>query len=102
MTGLTEPATKRPRKMTREPQSEPASTPTIALPAKPQTKAALVEGLLRADEGTSIAELCKATGWLPHSCRAFLTGLRKKGKGIERGRRGDVTVYKLSVSAEPA
>lgn len=102
MTGLTKPATRRPRKMTREPQSEPASTLTIAPPAKPQSKAALIEGLLRADEGTSIAELCKATGWLPHSCRAFLTGLRKKGKGVERGRRGDVTVYKLSVSAEPA
>jgi hypothetical protein len=35
----------------------------------------------------------QATDWLPHSVRAALTGLKKKGHAIERGRRDDVTFY---------
>lgn len=54
-------------------------------------KSASVEQLLTRDGGTSLDELTAATGWQPHSCRAFLTGLRKKGWAIERKKREDGT-----------
>ncbi|UAK25639.1 DUF3489 domain-containing protein [Sphingomonas nostoxanthinifaciens] len=40
--------------------------------------------LLRRDAGATLTELITATAWLPHSTRAALTGLRKKGHAIER------------------
>lgn len=49
------------------------------------------EQLLARDDGASLDELTAATGWQPHSCRAFLTGLRKKGRAIERKKREDGT-----------
>jgi hypothetical protein len=88
---LTKPTSKRPRKMACPPQQEvtassasaqisgstaPSSAPK---PDRPQSKAALVLDLLRHPTGVSIDELVAATGWLPHSIRAALTGLRKKG-----------------------
>lgn len=36
--------------------------------------------------GTTLSALEKATGWQPHSVRAALTVLRKKGHSIERSK----------------
>lgn len=44
------------------------------------TKSSAVIKLLSRTKGATLAEIGTATGWQPHSCRAFLTGLRKKGK----------------------
>ena len=94
---------RRPRKMAREPQTE---VPNPKAPAvkpgatKPKTKASLVEALLLKGEGASLADLCQATSWLPHTCRAFLSGLRKKGRVIDRGKHDDgTTIYKLAPTA---
>lgn len=54
-------------------------------------KSAAVEQILTREEGASLDELTAATGWQPHSCRAFLTGLRNKGWAIERKKREDGT-----------
>ena len=43
------------------------------------TKMAEVVGLLERDLGATLAELIAATDWLPHTVRAALTGLRKRG-----------------------
>jgi len=48
------------------------------------TKMALVSKLLARARGASIAELGAATGWQPHSVRALLSGLRKKGVRLVR------------------
>ena len=48
------------------------------------TKIESILKLLRRSNGASIAQLQKATDWKPHSVRAALTGLRKKGHNIER------------------
>lgn len=79
------------------PDEEAAQMPVAngAEPAKKQTKAALVLTMLSRAEGATIAELTAATGWLPHSARAALTGLRKKAHPIERGKRGEETVYQI-------
>ena len=55
------------------------------MPAKP-TKIETILKQLRRPNGASIVQLQKTAGWQPHSVRAALTGLRKKGHAIERGR----------------
>ena len=59
------------------------------------TKSAAVLELLRRQQGSTLAELVDATAWQPHTARAMLTSLRKKGHAIERRKRGDVTCYHL-------
>ena len=43
------------------------------------SKLAQVIELLERDHGATIEELIAATGWLAHTTRAALTGLRKRG-----------------------
>ncbi|QNE33543.1 DUF3489 domain-containing protein [Sphingomonas sp. NBWT7] len=66
-----------------------------AVPAPVQTKAAQVLALLRRSDGATLAELIAGTGWLPHTTRAFLTGLRKKGRTLEKSKRDGVTCYSI-------
>lgn len=74
----TKPTSKRPRKMARDPNPAAAAEPS----SKPQTKTDLVLGLLSRSQGASLDQLVAATGWLPHTARAALTGLKKKGHAI--------------------
>lgn len=61
------------------------------------SKQALVISMLAAKTGTTIDALVNATGWLPHTTRAALTGLRKRGFMIERSRaNGEASVYRIS------
>ncbi|UZK67308.1 DUF3489 domain-containing protein [Sphingomonas sp. M1-B02] len=62
------------------------------------TKSASVIALLQRGDGATLAELIAATDWLPHTTRAALTGLRKKGHIIERSKRGDTTCYRITVA----
>jgi DNA-binding IclR family transcriptional regulator len=41
--------------------------------------------MLTKDKGATLAALVEATGWLPHTTRAAMTGLRKRGF-VERTR----------------
>ncbi|QJU59994.1 DUF3489 domain-containing protein [Sphingomonas sp. AP4-R1] len=72
-----------------------------ASPTEPKasTKTGMVLDMLRRDDGATLEELATATGWLPHTTRAALTGLRKKGHHIARGKRGETTCYSLKVAA---
>ncbi|MBB6124632.1 DUF3489 domain-containing protein [Sphingobium subterraneum] len=61
------------------------------------TKSAAVTKLLSRAKGATLAEIGGATGWQPHSCRAFLTGLRKKGKELTKEQRSDGSgAYRIS------
>lgn len=85
-----QPATKRTRKMAREPKTEVAD---LALP-KRQTKTDQVLDLLRRPEGATLEQLVAATGWLPHTARAALTGLKKKGHKVSSAKeKGGARVY---------
>ena len=53
-------------------------------PPREGSKLVAVVTLLKRQGGVTIDELAKATGWLPHTTRAALTGLRKRGVCIER------------------
>lgn len=57
---------------------------TKKTPAKKTTKTDKVIALLKREQGASLEDLTKATGWLPHTTRAAMTGLRKKGHAIAR------------------
>jgi Protein of unknown function (DUF3489) len=48
------------------------------------SKQALVVKLLSKQQGATLHALIEATGWLPHTTRAALTGLRKRGFAVER------------------
>jgi hypothetical protein len=65
----------------------------------PTSKSATVIALLSRDIGATTPELMAATGWLPHTTRATLTGLRKKGHVIERSKRDDATCYRIAAAA---
>lgn len=63
---------------------------------RPGTKQALVVTMLMRTDGANIAELIAATGWLAHTTRAALSGLRKRGFEIETVREAGVgTRYRL-------
>lgn len=52
-------------------------------PASPVgTKADTLIALLRRREGATIAQMCGATGWLPHSVRGFMAGTLRKRHGL--------------------
>jgi len=60
-----------------------------------QSKIDGVTGLLRREEGATLAEIVELTGWQPHTARAALTGLRKKGHAIERTQRDEASCYRI-------
>lgn len=68
-------------------------------PARPGSKIGKVVALLQRDGGATLEEMTKATGWQPHSARAALTGLKKKGHEITKSKRDDVTCYSIAAAS---
>lgn len=69
--------------------------PAARTPIK-TTKAATVLKLLARNRGATLAEVMTATNWQPHSTRAFLSGLRKKGTVlIKETRKDGDTSYRI-------
>jgi hypothetical protein len=66
----------------------PAGAPKT--PSKQQQLAAL---LIR-DEGATLDQMIAVTGWLPHTTRAALTGLKKKGYAISSDKVDGVRTYR--------
>ena len=68
----------------------------IAIPRE-GSKLARVIDLLQRSDGATIPNLTEAMGWLPHTTRAALTGLRKRGYAVIRERIGDGdSAYRIS------
>lgn len=84
-------------------QPSAGTAKTTAQPASPRAGTKLADAilLLERPEGASIDELTAATGWLPHTTRAALTGLRKRGILVERAKRDNGTTIYRMVSATP-
>ena len=62
-----------------------------------ETAPALVIEHLQRAAGATIIDLTQATGWLPHTTRAALTGLRKRGYAVIRERIGaGDSAYRIS------
>jgi len=61
------------------------------------SKSDCVTRLLRRAKGATLAELQEVTSWQPHSVRAFLSGLRKKGSAVSKEqRKSGETAYRLA------
>ena len=79
------------------------AAPATPIPAAPDvtapnlaaslSKIAQVIEMLQRSGGATLGELVTTTGWLPHTTRAALTGLRKKGYTLDKQSRDGVTVY---------
>ena len=85
----------------------PASTedtgPRPARAPRAGSKQAVVLDLLTREEGATLDDLMAATGWLPHTTRAALTGFRKRAYAIARGKDGEGrTVYRIDAAGAPA
>lgn len=65
----------------------PGASASAAAPKTP-SKISQVVDLLRRQQGALLTDIVAATGWQPHTARAALTGLKKRGRSIE-SRRGD-------------
>ena len=66
------------------------------------TKRAKLIAMLERPEGAAVAEIGQRLGWLPHTVRAAITGLRKAGREVTRSKDADDrSVYRL-VPVEPA
>ena len=64
------------------------------------TKLALLVAHLSAPDGATIAELCKATGWQPHSVRGALAGaLKRKGHVIRSEKEAGLRRYRIEQPA---
>jgi threonine dehydrogenase-like Zn-dependent dehydrogenase len=78
------PASKaKPRSPSNRADAKPAFAPTAV------SKSAVVAKLLARPKGATVDEVITATGWQPHSVRAFLSGLRKRGQALIREERKD-------------
>ncbi len=103
-----QPTSKAKRRYAREPK-KPADASATAqaiaskdrdAPVPPrETKIGKVIALLERKDGATLDEMVTATGWQPHTTRAALTGLRKKGRTIERDKRDDATCYRITKGA---
>jgi len=60
-----------------------------------QSKSATVTKMLSRGNGATVAEIMKSTGWKEHSCRAFLTGVRKISKLVKEQRPDGKTAYRI-------
>jgi hypothetical protein len=79
--------------------SEASDNPADVGKVRPRegSKLAAVMALLRRSEGATIEVLTRATGWLPHTTRAAITGVRKRGYSVVLDRGGEgASVYRLS------
>ncbi len=104
---LAQPALGKPRERFRKTSSrgtsDTATSPPLAddsSTTRPTTKRALIIAMLSRREGATLDDLIAATGWLPHTTRAALTGLRQKGLCLERSKsKGVPAVYRIRDTA---
>ena len=103
---------KHPRRMAREAKADAVVAPDQAqapavsprdeaqlAPPKRPSKTEAVLTLLKRPEGATLGELVAATGWLPHTTRAAMAGLKKKGHQVTRTKVDGVSRYIVAESA---
>ena len=74
-------------------QAQDAASPVLNS-SKPASKQQQLAALLVRDEGAILHQMIAATGWLPHTTRAALTGLKKKGYALSSGKLDGVRTYR--------
>jgi hypothetical protein len=65
------------------PSTAPAEQPLAkAIRSRENSKQATIIGMLQRAEGATIAQICEATGWQPHTVRGTFAGAFKKKLGL--------------------
>ena len=75
---------------------QPPTPHTVEEPTAGATKIGAVLALMQRDSGATLDELTHSTGWLPHTMRAAMTGLRKNGHVIDRTKVDGISRYRLA------
>ena len=70
-------------------------TTAVSVNDQPSTKHQRVVNLMDRAGGATLEEMAGTANWLPHSTRAFLTGLRKKGYVVESDKTDGVRRYRI-------
>ena len=78
--------------------SKKVNTPAKAATNPGQSKRAQLIKLLERDNGATLDAMVALTGWLPHTTRAALTGLRKKGHIITSDKIDGVRTYRAAAN----
>jgi hypothetical protein len=61
------------------------------------SKRAQIIAMMQRKTGASLDEMVETTGWLPHTTRAALTGLRHKGHALAKSKNeAGTTVYRIA------
>jgi len=89
-----------------EPVSQGADAPTSSVAGtdrpRASTKRAMLIGMLERAEGASVAEIGERLGWLPHTVRAAITGLRHAGREVIRSKdQSGQSVYRFAPVETP-
>lgn len=82
-----------PKTPTSKAKANDATAPKV-IPTKHQQ----VIDLLTREGGTTIEAMSTKSGWLPHSTRAFMTGLKKKGYVLDSEKVAGVRHYRITSS----
>lgn len=78
--------------------ASPSTNAATSPPARVASKQSQVLDLIKREEGAMLTDIVDATGWLPHTSRAALTGLRKKGHNIVGTKIDGITRYQIKAT----
>lgn len=62
------------------------------------TKHQQILDLLSREDGATLEAMSTKVGWLPHSTRAFMTGLKKKGYVLDSSKIEGVRHYRITTT----
>ena len=86
----------KPRRKRASASTAPATPKPSSIKTRRVSKQDQLAALLIRDEGATLDQMIEATGWLPHTTRAALTGLRKKGYAIDSDKVDGVRTYRAA------
>jgi hypothetical protein len=84
----------KPRRKRASASTAPATPKLSSIKTRRVSKKDQLAGLLLRHQGATLDQMIKATGWLPHTTRAALTGLRKMGYAIDSDKVDGVRTYR--------
>ena len=75
-------------------EAKPETARSQAAVPKPASKQQQLASLIVRDAGATLDQMIATTGWLPHTTRAALTGLKRKGYVISSDKVDGVRTYR--------
>ena len=75
-------------------ETKPGTVRSQAPAPKPPNKQQQLASLIVSDAGATLDQMIATTGWLPHTTRAALTGLKKKGFALSSDKVDGVRTYR--------